>query len=671
MTKSSAWGGKDFPIIASHGQHASWETGGLYDYTKGYGMDGDSHPGVDVQMPVGTTLYALADGVVDYIRQESYGTREVVIRPANGHRHLYTHTSQQLVKAGDRVTKGQAIARSGDPTGLPHLHFEHRVPDSSTKEKWRIIDPVPLLTAQEVTMDTRLTSKAIRTPDAVYQHLVSRGAQDPNGRSGFLKAYVNEVYRLAPKVNLSPDWIIAQACLETGHQQNGHPPFVSAVYKSRGNVAGIGVTDNFDHDYGFPNGETAARAQVAHMYLYVHGNTNLDPDISEYVDLDPRWDAVLAKGWQGTVKTVDDLAGKWATDPQYGAKLRSRFQTYIEGAEDTSDLVGDIIDIIDDIVNEQYAPPVFLKYLEGADPGQFLVRADNQAFFRVNAKAKAVRPTPRYQKAVLNGLKRGPDMEEDEEAYIEYAWIARDGRLWLYSEHGTRFVGADFVRVDGKPIVPQPEPEPEPDPKPEPKPQPKPGEITAENYRGVEDPTILLPPIEWVGSPNFFPNRQGFGKPIAIVDHITDDMNYANTKSWFQNPNSQASSHFVILRDGSVKQFVSSTDAAWTNGDVKSPRRDIPWMNDLINRRVNLNNATITIEHIGTPSQPPTEAQYQSSIALHRYFCHPKVYGINPDRSHNLRHGDINSVSRFYCPGPDFDKERIIRECGGDPSKLS
>lgn len=197
---------------------------------------------------------------------------------------------------------------------------------------------------------------------------------------------------------------------------------------------------------------------------------------------------------------------------------------------------------------------------------EVLVRRDNQAFFRVNAKVEAIRPTPRYQKAVLNGLTRGPDMETGENAYIEYAFIARDGRIWLTSDHGTRCFGTDFVRIDGRPFeVPEPEPTLEPEPGPEPE------DITAENYRDVEDPTALLPRIEWVGSPNSFPNRQGFGNPIAVVDNITDEMIYANTKSRLQTPGSQASSHFVILRDGSVKQFVSSKDAAWTSGGIKRP----------------------------------------------------------------------------------------------------
>ena len=52
-----------------------------------------------------------------------------MIRHDNGLVSLYAHNSQLVVSAGQRVEKGQVIAKigsSGRSTG-PHLHFEIRV----------------------------------------------------------------------------------------------------------------------------------------------------------------------------------------------------------------------------------------------------------------------------------------------------------------------------------------------------------------------------------------------------------------------------------------------------------------------------------------------------------------------------------------------------------------
>jgi LysM repeat protein len=86
---------------------------------------------VDLAAPVGTPIYAAADGVVIVSRtggyNGGYGTYVVVSHP-NDTQTVYAHMSKNLVKVGQHVEQGQiigAIGMTGKTTG-PHVHFEIR-----------------------------------------------------------------------------------------------------------------------------------------------------------------------------------------------------------------------------------------------------------------------------------------------------------------------------------------------------------------------------------------------------------------------------------------------------------------------------------------------------------------------------------------------------------------
>ena len=87
------------------------------------------HAGLDFAMPVGTPIYATANGVVLSAGiQPGYG-HMVEIRHNFGFGTRYGHLNgKYLVKQGDFVRKGDIIAYSGN-SGLstgPHLHYEIR-----------------------------------------------------------------------------------------------------------------------------------------------------------------------------------------------------------------------------------------------------------------------------------------------------------------------------------------------------------------------------------------------------------------------------------------------------------------------------------------------------------------------------------------------------------------
>jgi murein DD-endopeptidase MepM/ murein hydrolase activator NlpD len=86
------------------------------------------HSGLDLRAPAGTPIHAAADGVV--VRSATSGAYGNVVLVDHGSdlQSLYGHNRQNLVREGDHVRRGQAIAlvgRTGNATG-DHLHFELR-----------------------------------------------------------------------------------------------------------------------------------------------------------------------------------------------------------------------------------------------------------------------------------------------------------------------------------------------------------------------------------------------------------------------------------------------------------------------------------------------------------------------------------------------------------------
>jgi len=87
------------------------------------------HEGLDFTAEHGTPIYAAAGGIVVSAEQTPDYGKIVKIDHGSGLETRYAHASKLLVKAGERVRKGQVIAQvgsTGRSTG-PHLHYEIRL----------------------------------------------------------------------------------------------------------------------------------------------------------------------------------------------------------------------------------------------------------------------------------------------------------------------------------------------------------------------------------------------------------------------------------------------------------------------------------------------------------------------------------------------------------------
>lgn len=90
-----------------------------------FGSRREFHDGLDIAAPYGTLVAAAADGVVTFTGYKTGYGRTVTISHGYGYVTSYCHLSSILVKTGQQVKKGQAIAKvgsSGRSTG-PHLHY--------------------------------------------------------------------------------------------------------------------------------------------------------------------------------------------------------------------------------------------------------------------------------------------------------------------------------------------------------------------------------------------------------------------------------------------------------------------------------------------------------------------------------------------------------------------
>jgi murein DD-endopeptidase MepM/ murein hydrolase activator NlpD len=114
---------------------------------------GAMHAGIDFKGPIGSPIFAAADGRVAFAGVKSGYGNVIEISHGNGMLTRYAHLSRIDVKVGQRVAAGATIGglgSTGRSTG-PHLHFEVRIND-------RAVNPRPFLeAAPDVLKEVRRT----------------------------------------------------------------------------------------------------------------------------------------------------------------------------------------------------------------------------------------------------------------------------------------------------------------------------------------------------------------------------------------------------------------------------------------------------------------------------------------------------------------------------------
>ena len=89
---------------------------------------GRTHQGVDMFAPYGTPLYAVADGVIYRVYNNSLGGLAINLIDTDGNMYYYAHLSSASVESGQKIGVGQvigAVGTSGNAAGTPpHVHWQ-------------------------------------------------------------------------------------------------------------------------------------------------------------------------------------------------------------------------------------------------------------------------------------------------------------------------------------------------------------------------------------------------------------------------------------------------------------------------------------------------------------------------------------------------------------------
>ncbi len=104
------------------------------------GVVDESHPGIDIAVPLGTPVRASGGGSVAAAGYDADYGLFVLLRHPSGYETMYGHMSRLVAAEGDDVQAGQVIGLSGNSgrSTAPHLHFEIRRDNKS-------VDPLDLV----------------------------------------------------------------------------------------------------------------------------------------------------------------------------------------------------------------------------------------------------------------------------------------------------------------------------------------------------------------------------------------------------------------------------------------------------------------------------------------------------------------------------------------------
>jgi len=150
--------------------------------------------------------------------------------------------------------------------------------------------------------------------------------------------------------------------------------------------------------------------------------------------------------------------------------------------------------------------------------------------------------------------------------------------------------------------------------------------------------------VRWVPAHPDNYTRRAARSVRRIVIHTIEGSEQAGI-SWFQDPRSRVSAHYVVGHGGRVTQMLRDRDIGWHAGNWR------------------YNADSIGIENEGWAGRDGwTDAQYAALADLVRRLC--DRHGIPKDRDHVIGHAEVPDQDH-RDPGPHFDWDRLLRAVRG------
>jgi murein DD-endopeptidase MepM/ murein hydrolase activator NlpD len=128
-----------------------WPVRGHILASYGAKSDGTHNDGINIAAPRGSPVQAIDAGVVAYTGNELRGYGNLIlVKHANGWISAYAHCDSILVKRGEKVVRGQVIARVGSSGNVsePQLHFELRRGQHAVDPR-EFLAPLPTATSRD------------------------------------------------------------------------------------------------------------------------------------------------------------------------------------------------------------------------------------------------------------------------------------------------------------------------------------------------------------------------------------------------------------------------------------------------------------------------------------------------------------------------------------------
>lgn len=164
------------------------------------------------------------------------------------------------------------------------------------------------------TMPMRTSDPLLGPPRGEPEMVIDFAERVGSVRMADVRAYVYEIFRLAPIVGLDPAIMIGQSALEMNYWRDPY-------WRDHLNAAGIGIFHSGAPSFTWNNGTDAARGHIFHLYVYAAGVPSPNHILYQYRNLTPSISGILSKGYAGTTHTIAQLEGRWALMSQYAQGL--------------------------------------------------------------------------------------------------------------------------------------------------------------------------------------------------------------------------------------------------------------------------------------------------------------------------------------------------------------